>query len=52
MGAELNKCRVQRVPNFAGAEFDQRVPGLNDPELTGCRVIKYSLLHIRKSTTE
>ena len=41
-GAEFNRCRVQRVPNFVGAEFDQWVPSLTDAEFTGCRFVQHS----------
>ena len=38
-GAEFNSCRVQRVPNFVDAKFDQRLPSLTDAVLNGCRVV-------------
>ena len=41
-GAEFYRCRVQQVPNFVGAEFDQWVPSLTDAEFTGYRVVQHS----------
>ena len=42
-GAEFNRCRVERVPNLTGAEFDQLVPSLTGAEFDGCRVVQHSI---------